>query len=226
MTPLQWIKSLGVEVTYIEPDSVQLTGLDQLCQEKAINVVSYARLHKPRLLAELRSHVRDKCDPLAGAMCKHCVHHSVVCVCSGPCTAKGMVRDPQCVACHAFVAKSTRWKRRRPESRPTVESDISIRTRRMEVRQRVASWRVARLWLLPRMSRLMSAGFTNKELFAVGVLRYPYTWGVAWSSKWADPEWRVSMNDQGYLEWRTANPTRRTVSQTTRPMATMTKRVS
>jgi hypothetical protein len=64
------------------------------------------------LLAELRTHEHGENDPLAGAMCKHCVHHSVTCVCSGPCTAKGIVRDPECFACHAFVENFTSKPRR------------------------------------------------------------------------------------------------------------------
>jgi len=106
MTALSWIQSHGVYVSLVGPENILLDGLDRLKEAHAAKVVDFARQNKPTLLAELRVQDRGECDPLAGAMCKHCVHHSVTCVCNGPCTSKGMVRDPECFACHAFVDKA------------------------------------------------------------------------------------------------------------------------
>lgn len=224
MTPLSWIRGHGIQVSLVGPESILLDGLDRLDIEESEKVVAFARQNKLRLLAELRTHVRGKCDPLVGAMCKHCVHHSVTCVCSGPCTARGMTRDPDAVACHVFVAKSARQSRR--PALVSAQDKPEISTRRAEVRRRLSGWRVARLWLQQHLPSLMTAGFTRRELFGVGVLRYPYKWGAAWSSKWTDPDWRASVNDDGFIEWRTTNPTRREVTQTTKPMVAMTKGVA
>lgn len=113
MTVLSWIQSHGVSVSLVGPENILLDGLDRLNEDQAAKVVEFAKQNKPRLLVELRGHVVGEPDPLAGAMCKHCVHHSVTCICSGPCTARGLVRDPECVACHAFVEKQP-GKRRQP----------------------------------------------------------------------------------------------------------------
>ena len=113
MTALNWIQNHGVEVSLEDSERVRLDGLDRLKEEQFAKVVEFAKRNKSKLLAELRSYAHGECDPLAGTMCKHCVHHSVTCVCNGPCTAKGMVRDPECFACHAFVDKDPR-KAKRP----------------------------------------------------------------------------------------------------------------
>lgn len=112
MTALVWIQNHGIDVSLEGAESVRLEGLDRLKEDRAARVVEYARQNKPRLLAELRTQGRGQCTPLSGARCKHCVHHSVTCVCNGSCTAKGMVRDPECIACHAFVEEFPRQARR------------------------------------------------------------------------------------------------------------------
>ena len=113
MNVLSWFTDLGLQVSIGEGQSLQIGGLDKLKPYHVETVINYAKQSKHLLLVELRAQDRGECDPLAWAMCKHCIHHSVTCVCNGPCTAKGMVRDPECFACHAFVDKDPR-KAKRP----------------------------------------------------------------------------------------------------------------
>ncbi len=113
MSVLSWFTDLGLEVSLDGEDALKIEGLEKLRPNHVKVAINYAKQNKPTLLAELRSQEHGEPDPLSGAMCKHCVHHSVLCVCNGPCTAKGMVRDPECFACHAFVDKEP-WKEKRP----------------------------------------------------------------------------------------------------------------
>jgi len=112
MSVLSWFTGLGLKVSLDGEDALKIDGLDKLRPYHVKTAINYAKQNKPALLAELRAQERGECPPLPEAMCKHCVHHSVTCVCNGPCTAKGMVRDPEWFACHAFVEKGPRKPRR------------------------------------------------------------------------------------------------------------------
>ena len=116
MTASSWIYSYGVHVSLEGTERVRLDGLERLEEDSAEKIIEFARRNKSRLLTELRSKPVKVMKAIETVLvtpdghlrCKHCVNHSVVCICSGPCTAKGMIRDPDCFACHAFLEKFPR----------------------------------------------------------------------------------------------------------------------
>jgi hypothetical protein len=112
MTALDWIQNYGVRVSLEGTEHIRLEGLDSLQIKQAEKVVELAKENKPHLLGELHARKIGNYTLFSGPMCKHCIHHSVTCVCKGPCTARGMVRDPDCFACHTFVEKTPRraWR--------------------------------------------------------------------------------------------------------------------
>lgn len=108
MRALDWIQRQGVGVYLEQTMQIRLEGLDALDTMQAQEIVEFAKENKARLVAELRAQYNRSADP----MCKHCKHHSVACICNGPCTAKGLFRDPEWFACHAFEDKFPRRPKR------------------------------------------------------------------------------------------------------------------
>ena len=73
-------------------------------------------------------------------------------------------------------------------------------------RERVASFKKARPWLLERLDALLAAGWTRDELFRVRKpLGHPYCWGVAWRDAWRTSD-RVVLLASGCIAFSHGRP--------------------
>lgn len=106
MTALNWIQKHGVEASLKGSEQIRLDGLNRLNEAQASKVIDFARQNKLSLLAELHA-LKDHRSSYE-EVCRDCVHHSVTCICKGPCTANGIYRGTDWIGCHAFVTKHTR----------------------------------------------------------------------------------------------------------------------
>lgn len=82
----------------------------------------------------------------------------------------------------------------------------------------VTGWRAAREWITARLPELEAAGWTRRELFQAGRLRFPHgAWGMAWLSLWTKAGVEVSITHSGGITFSWIEASGRTVTQTARP---------
>jgi len=118
----------------------------------------------------------------------------------------------------AEILKTVR-DREEVDSKPIPFDSVSyVRDRARHVTQEmVKSWRIARRWILPRLSELEKAGWTRTRLFRAGRYSYPHgEWGVAWMENWRETKWEISLDD-GLIIFSAINISGQKVRQVARP---------
>ncbi len=80
------------------------------------------------------------------------------------------------------------------------------------------AWKVARSWILSRLTELESYGWTRSKLFRAGQLKYPHgPWGIAFSKNWLRQNASFTVTPEGHIQCTWQETTGRTVTQTWRP---------
>lgn len=86
---------------------------------------------------------------------------------------------------------------------PVIEYAPPSRPRRQVVTpDLLRRYRTARAWLVPRENALLAAGWTRAGLYRINrPLGRTYTWGMAWSMWWAEPNVTPRLGAAGHVEF-------------------------
>jgi len=80
----------------------------------------------------------------------------------------------------------------------------------------VEAWRTGRAWILAHLPELEAAGWTRRQLFQAGRLKYPCgEWGATWF--WPEGDFTVSLEPDGAIKWTWVDVNGKTTTQGMRP---------
>lgn len=98
------------------------------------------------------------------------------------------------------------------------QSSLSPAPRSVVTPELLRRWRVSRPWLKAREERLLAMGWNKTGLYRIKrPLGRSYTWGVAWSMWWAEPNVTPALMSTGEINFRVSEHDGRVNTLVARP---------